>query len=69
MSFIWPLVATTSDDLLVLTVGVASLRAKGGVNFGLWSAAAVMSLVPIAIFFFALQRQFLARSVAGALKQ
>jgi ABC-type glycerol-3-phosphate transport system permease component len=69
MAFIWPLVATTSDDLLVLTVGVASLRAKGGVNFGLWSAAAVMSLVPIAVFFFALQRQFLARSVAGALKQ
>jgi multiple sugar transport system permease protein len=69
MSFIWPLVATTSDDLQVLTVGVAGLRAKGGVNYGLWSAAAVMSLVPIAVFFFALQRQFLARSVAGALKQ
>jgi ABC-type glycerol-3-phosphate transport system permease component len=69
MSFVWPLVAATSDDLLVLTVGVASLRAKGGVNFGLWSAAAVMSLLPIGIFFFALQRQFLARSIAGALKQ
>jgi multiple sugar transport system permease protein len=69
MSFIWPLVATSRDDLLVLTVGVAGLRAKGGVNFGLWSAAAVMSLVPIAVFFFALQRQFLARSVSGALKQ
>ncbi len=69
MSFVWPLVAATNDDLLVLTVGVASLRAKGGVNFGLWSAAAVLSLLPIAIFFFALQRQFLARSIAGALKQ
>ncbi len=69
MSFIWPLIATTSDNLQVLTVGVAALRAHGGVDYGLWSAAAVMSLVPIAIFFFALQRQFLARSVAGALKQ
>jgi ABC-type glycerol-3-phosphate transport system permease component len=59
----------TRDDLLVLTVGVAGLRSKGGVNFGLWSAAAVMSLVPIAVFFFVLQRQFLARSLAGALKQ
>jgi ABC-type glycerol-3-phosphate transport system permease component len=29
----------------------------------------VLSLLPIAIFFFALQRQFLARSLAGALKQ
>lgn len=69
MSFAWPLIATTSDDLQVLTVGVASLRAQGGVDYGLWSAAAVMSIVPIAIFFFVLQRQFLARSLTGALKQ
>jgi ABC-type glycerol-3-phosphate transport system permease component len=69
MSFIWPLVATTSDDLQVLTVGVAGLRAKGGVNYGLWSAAAVMSLVPIAIFFLLLQRQFMSRSMAGSLNQ
>ncbi len=69
ISFIWPLIATTSDDLIVLTVGVASLRAHGGVDYGLWSASAVMSLVPIAILFFILQRQFLARSLAGALKQ
>lgn len=69
MSFTWPLIAATQDDLLLLTVGVASMRAKGGVNFGIWSAAAIMSLVPIAIVFFTLQRQFLSRSMAGALKQ
>jgi multiple sugar transport system permease protein len=69
MSFIWPLVATQDDQLQVLTTGVASFRARGGVNYGLWSAAAVLSLIPIAIFFFALQRQFLARNLAGALKQ
>lgn len=69
MSFTWPLIATTSDELQVLTVGIAALRAHGGANYGLWSASAVMSLVPLAIFFFLLQRQFLARSLAGALKQ
>lgn len=69
MSFIWPLVATTSGDLNMLTVGVAALRSHGGADYGIWSAAAVMSLVPIGIFFFILQRQFLARSLAGALKQ
>ena len=69
MSFIWPLVATQDDELQVLTTGVASFRARGGVDYGLWSAAAVMSLIPIAIFFVALQRQFLARNLAGALKQ
>ena len=68
MSFVWPLIATSSDDLQVLTVGLASFRAKGGVNYGIWSAAAVLSLIPMAIFFFALQRQFLARNIASALK-
>lgn len=69
ISFIWPLVATTSNNMELLTVGVANLHSRGGVNFGLWSASAVMSLVPMAIVFFALQRQFLSRSLAGALKQ
>jgi len=69
MSFIWPLIATTSDELQVLTVGVAALRSHGGANYGLWSASAVMSLIPVGVFFFVLQRQFLARSLAGALKQ
>ncbi|MBK1869578.1 carbohydrate ABC transporter permease [Aestuariivirga sp. YIM B02566] len=69
MSFTWPLIATTSDELQVLTVGIAALRAHGGANYGVWSASAVMSLVPIGVFFFVLQRQFLARSLAGALKQ
>lgn len=69
MSFTWPLIATTTDDLQVLTVGIAALRAHGGANYGLWSASAIMSLVPIGVFFFVLQRQFLAHSLAGALKQ
>jgi len=38
MSFLWPLIATTSDELQVLTVGVAALRSHGGANYGLWSA-------------------------------
>jgi len=68
MSFIWPLIATTSDDLQLLTVGVAALRAMAAPTNGLWSASAVMSLVPIGIFFFVLQRQFLAPVAGRALK-
>lgn len=67
-SFFWPLVAVNSDNLNLLTVGVASLRAKGSVNYGLWSAAGIMSLIPMAIFFFALQKQFIASNMASALK-
>lgn len=32
MSFLWPLIATTSDDLQVLAVGVARLRALMGMR-------------------------------------
>ncbi len=69
ISFIWPLVAVRSEDLQVMTVGVSTLRNMTSVNYGLWSAAAVMSMVPLATFFLLLQRQFQARSIAGALKQ
>jgi ABC-type glycerol-3-phosphate transport system permease component len=69
MSFIWPLVAIRSMDLQVFTVGLTSMRTIASVNYGLYSAGAVMALVPIAILFFLLQKQFLARSIAGALKQ
>jgi multiple sugar transport system permease protein len=69
MSFFWPLISIRSQDLQVLTTGVSSLRTYGMTDYGLWSAAAVMAMVPIAIFFFLLQKQFLARSIAGALKQ
>jgi len=69
MSFIWPLVAVRDQDLQVLTVGVASMRNMTSVNFGLWSAAAVLGMVPLGVAFFLFQRQFQARSIAGALKQ
>jgi len=69
MSFLWPYFATTGTDLQVLTVGLAGLRSWGQVNYGLWSAASVLALIPIGVVFFALQRQFTTNSLAGALKQ
>ena len=69
MSFLWPLIATTDDSMTMLTVGVAAMRAHGGIDYGMWSAAAMLSLLPIAIVFFVMQKQFLSTSLAGALKQ
>ena len=69
VSFVWPLVAIRSTDLQVFTVGLTSMRTIASVNYGLYSAGAILALVPIGILFFLLQKQFLARSTAGALKQ
>ncbi len=68
-SFIWPLVATSSDDMRVLTTGLAAQRGVTSIDWGLVSAGGVMAMIPITLVFLALQRYFIAGSLAGALKQ
>jgi len=68
-SFLWPLVAATSDDMKLITTGIATQRGIMSVNYAAFSAGAVMAMVPITIFFLLLQRYFIAGSLAGALKQ
>ena len=68
-SYLWPLVIATREDMLTLTVGVQSLRSLFTVNWGLLSAGAVLSMLPLVIVFLFLQRYFIAGSIAGALKE
>lgn len=67
-SFIWPLVITQSEDMRVLTTGMASMQTLFTVNWGLISAASVLALVPITLVYLMFQRQFVAASITGALK-
>jgi multiple sugar transport system permease protein len=55
-ALLWPLVATTGDDMKLLTTGLASQRG----SLGVFSAGSLMALVPITVLFIVLQRQFLA---------
>lgn len=68
-SFLWPLVAATRGKMYVLTVGIATQRGITVIDYGIFSAGAVMALIPITIFFLLFQRQWIAGSLAGALKQ
>jgi ABC-type glycerol-3-phosphate transport system permease component len=68
-SYLWPLVIGTKSDMYTLTVGVQSLRSLFTVNWGILSAGAVMSMLPLVIVFIFLQRYFIAGSIAGALKE
>lgn len=68
-SYLWPLVIATREDMLTLTVGVQSLRALFTVNWGILSAGAVLSMLPLFLVFLFLQRYFIAGSIAGALKE
>ena len=69
VNFLWPLVITTTDNMKTLTVGVASLQGQFVTNWGVISAAAVMTMVPVIIIFLIFQRWFVQASMAGALKQ
>jgi ABC-type glycerol-3-phosphate transport system permease component len=68
-NFVWPLVATSSEHLYLLTTGLARLKPNfTAPDWGLISAGSVAAMVPITLVFLALQRQFVAASLAGALK-
>jgi multiple sugar transport system permease protein len=68
-SYLWPLVINTREDMLTLTVGVQSLNSLFTVNWGVLSAGAVLSMLPLILVFIFLQRYFIAGSIAGALKE
>jgi len=68
-AFVWPLVITSSEDMRVLTTGLASMTTLFTVNWGLISAVSVLSIIPITIVFLIFQKQFVAASLAGALKE
>ncbi len=69
VNFLWPLVITTTDNMRTLTVGVASLQGQFVTDWGVISAASVMTMLPIIIVFLIFQKWFVQASMAGALKQ
>lgn len=69
VNFLWPLVITTTDHMKTLTVGIASLQGQFVTDWGVISAAAVMTMLPVLIVFLIFQRWFVQASMAGALKQ
>lgn len=68
-SFVWPLVITTTDDMRVLTVGLASLKGQWVTDWGVVAAGSVLIMLPITLVFIFFQRYFIAASLAGALKE
>jgi ABC-type glycerol-3-phosphate transport system permease component len=69
VNFLWPLAITSTDSMKTLTVGIASLQGQFVTNWGVISAAAVMTMGPIIIVFLIFQKWFVQASMAGALKQ
>lgn len=67
-NLVWPLVVLNDKDLYTLPLGLALLRSEFQVNYGITSAAAFLSVVPLLVVFLFLQRYFLEGLTVGAVK-
>jgi multiple sugar transport system permease protein len=69
VDFVWPLVATQSESKLLISTGLATLKPRTiNVDWGLASAASVLSMVPITLVFLAFQRRLVGGSLSAGLK-
>ena len=62
-SFLWPLVVTSSQDLMTLPVGLSNLHGQYATAWNLVMAGATISVIPI-IAVYALAQRHVIRGVA-----
>lgn len=67
-NFFWPLVMLRSQSKYTLPIGLLSFESESGQLTHLLMAAVTMSVLPLIVIFFFLQRYFVAGIQAGAVK-
>jgi ABC-type glycerol-3-phosphate transport system permease component len=67
-NFLWPLVTTSSEEVMVLTVGMLRYTSRVGSLYGLMFAGYTVSAIPLGILFAFSTRMFMKGITAGALK-
>ncbi len=68
--FYWPMLATSSTNMRTLEVGLSVFKdSYGGMRWPLQMTAAVIVLVPVLIFFLAMQRFFVRGMVLSGMKE
>lgn len=66
--YLWPLIVLQETEKFVVNVGVASMLGPYRIPLGAVLAGSFLSTLPILIFFFFMQRQFIAGLTEGAIK-
>ena len=67
-AFLWPQVVLQDDGQYTLPLGLASMSLTPGGDPGVLMAGTVLSVLPVAVLFFALQSDFVAGLTSGATK-
>jgi multiple sugar transport system permease protein len=58
-NFLWPLIVTNSDDMKLISVGIASFQLQYGAQWNYMMAAATVALLPLIILFIVFQRRII----------
>ena len=66
--FLWPSIVLTNEKLFTLPVGINNLSSAFSSDYRLVAAGSIVSIIPIVIFFLALQKYFISGSTEGAVK-
>ena len=67
-SFLWPMVTTSSESVIVLTVGMLRYYGRMANQYGPMFAGYVISAIPLAVLFTLFTRAFMKGITSGALK-
>ena len=69
-SFLWPQIILQNERRYTLPIGLFNMNGMAGfqTDYGVLMAATLLSVIPVAILFFALQRDFIAGLTSGAVK-
>ena len=66
--FLWPSIVLTDKSLYTLPVGINDLQGMFSANWRFIAAGSIISIIPIIIFFLAMQRYFISGHNEGAVK-
>jgi putative chitobiose transport system permease protein len=67
--FLWPLLVLSDKSKYTLPLGVQDLQGTFATDWRLIAAGAVLSMIPIIIFFIATQKYFMEGATAGGVKE
>jgi len=67
--FLWPSIVLTRQEMYTLPVGLNHLQGVFSANWRYIAAGAIISTIPILIFFLALQKYFISGTNQGAVKE
>jgi len=66
--FLWPSILLTKESMYTLPVGINNLQGMFSANWRFIAAGSIISIIPIIVFFLAMQKYFISGENDGAVK-